>query len=110
MAKSNSFFYCKNCGYQSASWIGKCPSCGEWNSFEQEVIHREEKQKGKALTTLIKSKPKSIGEIELEEMLRIATGYQELDAVLGGGIVRGSLTLIGGEPGIGKSTLLLQMG
>ena len=109
MAKSTSFFYCKNCGYQSANWIGKCPSCGEWNSFEQEVIHREEQQKGKALSTLIKSKPKPISEIELDEMPRIATGYHELDVVLGGGIVRGSLTLLGGEPGIGKSTLLLQM-
>ena len=110
MPKPNTFFYCKNCGYQSANWIGKCPSCGEWNSFEQEVIHREEKQKGKALTTLVKSKPKPVGEIDLEEMPRISTGYQELDTVLGGGIVRGSLTLLGGEPGIGKSTLLLQMG
>jgi len=110
MAKSTHFFYCKNCGYQSASWIGKCPSCGEWNTFEQEVIHREEKQKGKALSHLIKSKPKPIGEIAMEEMPRIATGFQELDTVLGGGIVRGSLTLLGGEPGIGKSTLLLQMG
>ena len=110
MAKSNSFFYCKNCGYQSATWIGKCPSCGEWNSFEQEVIHREEKQKGKAISVLIKSQPKPISDIELEEMPRIATGYHELDVVLGGGIVRGSLTLLGGEPGIGKSTLLLQMG
>ena len=110
MAKSNSFFYCKNCGFQSATWIGKCPSCGEWNSFEQEVIHREEKQKGKALQTMIKSKPKPIGDIELDEMPRIPTGYQELDVVLGGGIVRGSLILLGGEPGIGKSTLLLQMG
>jgi len=110
MPKPNTFFYCKNCGYQSANWIGKCPSCGEWNSFEQEVIHREEKQKGKALTTLVKSKPKPVGEIDLEEMPRISTGYKELDTVLGGGIVRGSLTLLGGEPGIGKSTLLLQMG
>ena len=109
MAKSTSFFYCKNCGYQSANWIGKCPSCGEWNTFEQEIIHREEQQKGKALSTLIKSKPKPISEIELDEMPRIDTGYYELDAVLGGGIVRGSLTLLGGEPGIGKSTLLLQM-
>jgi DNA repair protein RadA/Sms len=110
MAKSNSFFYCKNCGYQSASWIGKCPSCGEWNTFEQEVIHREEKQKGKAVAVQIKSKPKPISDIELDEMPRIPTGYHEFDIVLGGGIVRGSLTLLGGEPGIGKSTLLLQMG
>jgi len=110
MAKSNSFFYCKNCGYQSATWIGKCPSCSGWNTFEQEVIHREEKQKGKALSVQIKSKPKPISEIELEEMPRIATGYQEFDIVLGGGIMLGSLTLLGGEPGIGKSTLLLQMG
>jgi len=111
MAKSSSFFYCKNCGYQSASWIGKCPSCGEWNSFEQEVVHREEKQqKGKILPVPIKSKPKPISEIELDEMPRISTGYKEFDVVLGGGIVRGSLTLLGGEPGIGKSTLLLQIG
>ena len=110
MPKPNTIFFCKNCGTQSATWIGKCPSCGEWNTFEQEVIHREEQQKGKALTTLIKSKPKAISEIKLDEMPRIATGYQELDTVLGGGIVRGSLTLLGGEPGIGKSTLLLQMG
>jgi DNA repair protein RadA/Sms len=110
MAKSSSFFYCKNCGYQSSTWIGKCPSCGEWNSFEQEVVHREEKQKGKALSVMIQSKPKPLSEIALEDMPRIATGFQELDLVLGGGIVRGSLTLLGGEPGIGKSTLLLQMG
>ncbi|MCL2167561.1 MAG: DNA repair protein RadA [Lentimicrobiaceae bacterium] len=111
MAKSTSIYYCKNCGYQSANWIGKCPACSEWNTFEQEVIHREEKLiKGKALTTLIKSKPKAISEIALEEMPRITTNYQELDTVLGGGIVRGSLTLLGGEPGIGKSTLLLQIG
>jgi DNA repair protein RadA/Sms len=110
MAKTSAFFYCKECGYQSAAWIGKCPSCSAWNSFEQEIVHREEQQKGKAFSVLVKSKPKLISDIELEEMPRIATGFQELDTVLGGGIVRGSLTLLGGEPGIGKSTLLLQMG
>jgi len=110
MAKTNQYFYCKSCGYQSSTWIGKCPSCGEWNSFEQEVIHREEKPKGKILPTIIPYKPKLISEIELDRIPRITTGSQELDTVLGGGIVRGSLILLGGEPGIGKSTLLLQMG
>lgn len=108
MAKSSSFFYCKNCGNQSATWLGKCPACGAWNSYEEEVVHREDKQKGKSTSIITKSAPKRIDEISLQEVNRISTTYSEFDTVLGGGIVPGSLILLGGEPGIGKSTLLLQ--
>ncbi len=108
MAKSTSFFYCKNCGNQSATWLGKCPACGSWNSYEEEVVHREDKQKGKSSPQFNKPIPKKIYEISLEQTVRISTTYSEFDHVLGGGIVPGSLILLGGEPGIGKSTLLLQ--
>ena len=110
MAKSKSLFFCKNCGYQSSQWLGKCPSCGEWSSFVEEVIDRGEGQKGKStLTKTIQNTPKRLSEISLVQVPRIGTGYSEFDNVLGGGIVAGSITLLGGEPGIGKSTLLLQM-
>ena len=110
MAKSKSLFFCKNCGYQSSQWLGKCPSCGEWSSFVEEVIDRGEGQKGKStLTKTIQNTPKRLDEISLVQVPRIGTGYAEFDRVLGGGIVAGSITLLGGEPGIGKSTLLLQM-
>ena len=110
MAKSKSLFFCKNCGYQSSQWLGKCPSCGEWSSFVEEVIDRGEGQKGKShLAKTIQNTPKRLDEISLVQIPRIGTGYSEFDNVLGGGIVAGSITLLGGEPGIGKSTLLLQM-
>lgn len=109
MAKTS--FYCRNCGAQASKWMGKCPACGEWNTFEEEVIERE--KKGKISTSLPgfqqKSKPKLIDEISLLEIPRIDSGFSELNSVLGGGIVAGSLVLLGGEPGIGKSTLLLQL-
>ena len=109
MAKSKSLFFCKNCGYQSSQWLGKCPSCGEWSSFVEEVIDRGEGQKGKStLTKTIQNTPKRLSEISLVQVPRIGTGYAEFDRVLGGGIVAGSITLLGGEPGIGKSTLSLQ--
>lgn len=109
MAKNKSLFFCKNCGYQSSQWIGRCPSCGEWNTFEEEVIAREEPQKGRSGIAVATGTPKRLEEISLEERPRLHTGMSELDNVLGGGIVAGSLVLLGGEPGIGKSTLLLQM-
>lgn len=108
MAKSTSFFYCKNCDNQSSTWLGKCPACGAWNTYEEEVVHREDKQKGKSTSIISKPAPKKIEEISISEISRIKTTYLEFDNVLGGGIVPGSLVLIGGEPGIGKSTLLLQ--
>ncbi|MCR9016983.1 DNA repair protein RadA [Aquiflexum gelatinilyticum] len=113
MAKTKTTFFCQNCGAQSPKWIGKCPACGEWNTYVEEVIQKEEAGKGnwKALGTREKraSTPKRLSEINFEEMPRTVTHDAELDRVLGGGIVPGSLVLIGGEPGIGKSTLMLQI-
>lgn len=112
MAKTKSAFFCQSCGFESAKWLGKCPSCGQWNTFVEEVI-----EKGGALKSSWKSSngsqrlhtPSKVQDIETTEMARIATGDAELDRVLGGGLVYGSVTLIGGEPGIGKSTLMLQL-
>ena len=109
MAKPQSQFFCKTCGAQSSQWMGRCPSCGEWNTFEEEIVQREESSKGKSPVMAMKSAPKPVSEISLLELPRIHSGFAELDNVLGGGIVAGSIILLGGEPGIGKSTLLLQM-
>ncbi len=110
MAKNKTQFFCKNCGAQSAQWIGRCPSCGEWNTFEEEVVVRDEAPaKGRSHIVAAGSKPKPIDEVSLLQLPRISTTYKEFDRVLGGGIVAGSIVLLGGEPGIGKSTLLLQM-
>jgi len=110
MAKNKTLYYCKNCGAQSAQWLGRCPSCGEWNTFEEEVVVREEQPaKGRAHNVPVQSRPKLIDEVALTKLPRIGTGFTEFDNVLGGGIVPGSIVLLGGEPGIGKSTLLLQM-
>lgn len=109
MAKSKTLYFCKNCGAQSAQWIGRCPSCGEWNTFEEEVIGREEPTKGRSNAVTPQSKPKPIDEVSLLQIPRISSSFTEFDRVLGGGIVAGSIILLGGEPGIGKSTLLLQM-
>ncbi|MFD2200436.1 DNA repair protein RadA [Shivajiella indica] len=113
MAKIKSSFFCQNCGAESAKWIGKCPSCGEWNTYVEELIHKEESGRGGWKEGLSKVKrvvsPKKLKEIDFEQQPRIITNDVELDRVLGGGIVQGSLVLIGGEPGIGKSTLMLQI-
>jgi DNA repair protein RadA/Sms len=110
MAKGKSAYFCQNCGHQAPKWLGKCPSCNEWNSFVEEVIEKEEKKTGVSWKSVsLASKPKSISEIKYEEQPRIETVDVELNRVLGGGIVPGSLILIGGEPGIGKSTLMLQI-
>lgn len=98
-------FQCQNCGYASPKWIGKCPDCGAWNSFIEEVVEEEKKH---TLNTMDNPQPLSLTSVELSVTDRISTGIGELDRVLGGGIVKGSLILIGGDPGIGKSTLLLQ--
>lgn len=111
MAKARTLFFCKNCGYQSSQWLGKCPSCNEWNSFVEEVVDRGEPAvKGKSsIVKTVQNFPHRLNEIELTQILRFSTGFSEFDNVLGGGIVAGSIVLLGGEPGIGKSTLLLQM-
>lgn len=108
MAKARTYFTCRECGYQSSSWLGKCPACGKWNTFDEEVVQRSTtptvNKKGGAKT----SKPKLIQHVVYSETQRMPTRCEEFDRVLGGGIVPGSLLLLGGEPGIGKSTLLLQ--
>ncbi|HEY8936204.1 MAG TPA: DNA repair protein RadA, partial [Cyclobacteriaceae bacterium] len=111
MAKSKTTFFCQSCGYESPKWLGKCPSCTNWNTFVEEVVQKEDnKNDWKPSSTRERiSKPKTLEEIESGHEKRINTSDGELNRVLGGGIVLGSLVLIGGEPGIGKSTLMLQL-
>ncbi|MCW3788621.1 DNA repair protein RadA [Plebeiibacterium sediminum] len=110
MAKSKSVFVCQNCGTESPKWIGKCNSCGQWNTFVEELVVKVSKSSGAQTFFQSESaKPEAIKNIEISELPRINTSNKELDRVLGGGMVPGSLILVGGEPGIGKSTLVLQM-
>ena len=107
MAKKNStVFVCNECGYESSKWLGKCPACNNWNTFfeEKAVVSSSGKDKKKE-----RSEPVALNTVEKKTTIRIKTGTEELDRVLGGGFVEGSLTLLGGEPGIGKSTLILQI-
>jgi len=105
--KEKRVFFCNECGYESLKWLGKCPGCGSWNSFIEELVQEKggDVQRGSGEN----SKPQKIHAIELLEEERYKTGLGELDRVLGGGVVEGSLVLVGGDPGIGKSTLLLQI-
>lgn len=108
--KTRTVFFCQVCGHESAKWMGQCPSCRSWNSFVEEASPAvREKKAARARTGGVENRPAVLHEISMEEELRTTTGIGELDRVLGGGIVAGSLTLVGGDPGIGKSTLLLQM-
>lgn len=112
LAKIKSAFFCQNCGHESPKWLGKCPSCGQWNSFVEEVItagdiKSEWRANGK---TERSTRPKALQDIVSNQEMRTITPDQEINRVLGGGVVPGSLVLIGGEPGIGKSTLMLQLG
>ena len=110
MAKDKLIFFCQNCGYESAKWMGQCPACHEWNTFVEEPAHpKKSPSADKAGAMGRESVPRRLSEIRLDETNRVKTGIGELDRVLGGGIVAGSMTLIGGDPGIGKSTLLLQV-
>lgn len=110
MAKAKSIYVCSNCGADSPKWIGKCPVCGEWNTYNEEIIRPDTSAKRPSVSGFHapKSKPVQLSDVEMSEEPRISTMNNELDRVLGGGIVPGSLILIGGEPGIGKSTLVLQ--
>jgi DNA repair protein RadA/Sms len=111
MAKVKTAYFCQNCGHNSPKWLGKCPSCGEWNTFVEELVEKEDKNNPVVWKSVsLASKPKAIAEIKYEQEPRTLTTDAELNRVLGGGIVPGSLVLIGGEPGIGKSTLMLQIG
>lgn len=107
MAKVKNVFFCQSCGYESPKWLGRCPGCGEWNSFAEEKITVSKKTDLKLGSSKIQ-RPVKLSEIETLDEPRIIMPSSELNRVLGGGLVAGSLTLIGGEPGIGKSTLLLQ--
>lgn len=107
MAKNKTVFVCSQCGYESPKWMGKCPACNEWNSFyEEKVVTSATSNSGKKKEI---AKPIELNKIEGKTESKISTGFTELDRVLGGGLVNGSLILLGGEPGIGKSTLILQI-
>lgn len=108
MAKSKTVFVCSECGNESTKWLGKCPACNSWNTFyEQKIVESKNSSlKDKDLKNNI---PQKLNSYEAKETLKTSTGFNELDRVLGGGLVKGSLILLGGEPGIGKSTLILQI-
>ena len=110
--KTATVFFCQNCGYESTKWLGQCPGCREWNTFVEETIDKTELKNtgnGAKRDRREASEPCVLSEITIREENKTLTGIKELDRVLGGGIVQGSLTLVGGDPGIGKSTLLLQV-
>lgn len=106
--KAVSAFFCQNCGYESSKWMGQCPACHEWNSFVEEPVIKSPHATGQSVRRVDRP-PVSIDEIKGDKEERFTTDIEEFDRVLGGGIVPGSLTLVGGDPGIGKSTLLLQV-
>ncbi|MGI6341886.1 MAG: DNA repair protein RadA [Bacteroidales bacterium] len=109
MSKLKTIYYCSSCGAQSPQWVGRCNSCGEWNTFQEEVIGTKSSTPDFIKEIDKNSKPVSISEINTTSEHRMLTGNEEFDRVLGGGLVEGALVLIGGEPGIGKSTLMLQI-
>lgn len=109
MAKTkNVIYFCQQCGYESAKWMGQCPACKEWNTFTEEIVSKAKDRltTGKSGST---AKVTKISDVVIEKEERLSTGMEELDRVLGGGLVTGSLILVGGDPGIGKSTILLQV-
>lgn len=111
MAKTRTTYFCQNCGAESSKWVGKCPACNEWNTYVEEVVAKKG-AKNNPISDIIggpSTKPQLISKVEAFETARMDTGNEELNRVLGGGLISGSLVLIGGEPGIGKSTLVLQM-
>ncbi len=107
--KTKTVFNCQNCGYQSPKWLGKCPDCNQWNSFAEEDYAPLTPRKAKERVALYKQEPVLLKDVEVKEENRLKTGILELDRVLGGGVVPGSVILIGGDPGIGKSTISLQV-
>lgn len=109
--KTATVFYCQNCGHESSKWMGQCPGCRQWNTFVEETLSKVELKStaGERKQIKEKARPRVLSEITIRDEDKILTGIGELDRVLGGGIVQGSLTLVGGDPGIGKSTLLLQV-
>jgi len=114
MSKVKTAFFCQNCGYESVKWLGQCPSCGQWNTFVEELTQKETEKNNNGWKDYYNdrrnNKTISLSEIKSSEEKRLVTTDAELNRVLGGGIVPGSIVLIAGEPGIGKSTLVLQSG
>ena len=108
MPATKAIYTCQNCGAQSPKWMGKCTTCGEWNTYVEEVVEKK-KTSGKTVALNLGNEPVTLEEIQASKTQRIVTGINEFDRVLGGGIVPGSLILLGGDPGIGKSTLALQL-
>ncbi|MGB2689486.1 MAG: ATPase domain-containing protein, partial [Desulfobacterales bacterium] len=107
---SKTIFSCQTCGYQTPKWMGKCPDCGQWQSFVEEIITvRPAHQGARRILSSSQTKPVPLDAIALDPEERLLTGIREFDRVLGGGLVPGTLVLIGGDPGIGKSTLMLQV-
>lgn len=109
MAKIKSVYICSNCGYESAKWLGKCPGCNEWNTMNEEIKESVKTAPAGSKKSLIYYPPEEITVIDTDDEKRFSTGSKELNRVLGGGLVKGSLVLIGGDPGIGKSTILMQV-
>lgn len=109
MPKNKTIFICQNCGAESAKWIGRCPSCKEWNTYHEEIVAPASSRDTSFLASQEKRKPELLDNIQSDEHNRQKSGLSELDRILGGGIVSGSLILLGGEPGVGKSTLALQL-
>ncbi len=108
-AKTKTVYVCSECGAESPKWIGRCPQCGEWNTYQEEHISVDRQNAGEGAGLLTEARAVPLSSVEQKDVTRMTTGNGELDRVLGGGIVPGALILIGGEPGIGKSTLVLQM-
>ncbi len=110
MAKAKTQFVCQNCGYHSPRFLGRCPNCGKWNTLVEETLESEStSRQARVSFSGTHAKPEKMTDVTMAEEPRVKTEMQELNRVLGGGIVPGSLVLIGGDPGIGKSTLLLQV-
>ncbi len=109
MAKVKKAYFCKSCGYDAPKWLGRCPSCGEWGTFTEEIISKESSSIAAQVAGVVTTRPMRVEDIEESRHLRMDIGSSEVNRVLGGGMVPGSLILLGGEPGIGKSTLSLQL-
>ena len=108
MAKTKTTFICANCGYESGKWMGKCPGCGEWNTMEEQLVFTGNGKSTAGSRRSSQAVVQRMVDIDLTEQTYVSTGIGELDRVLGGGLVEGAVVLVGGEPGVGKSTLLLQ--
>ena len=109
MAKAKSVFFCTECGNETPKWAGRCPSCGAWNTLVEQAVGDGAKAKAGGRSRALRAKAHPIAELDTAQEIRFPTGMGELDRVLGGGAVQGSLVLVGGAPGIGKSTLMLQI-